>query len=253
MAEWFQDESFWIDTYPFLFPDQRFEIAEEEVEKILTLLAFQGKTVLDLCCGPGRHALPLAKRGFTVTGVDCTPFLLEKARKRAQAEHIGIEWVLEDMRNFVRPGAYDLVINMFTSFGYFEDEDENLQVLRNIYQSLKAGGMCVIDVVAKERLARVFQPTTSERGPDGTLLMQRHEIVDDWTRIRNEWILIKGDRAKTFTFQHTIYSGQELKTLLRQAGFGSVRLFGDLEGNEYGLDARRLIAVARKALVERES
>ena len=79
MSEWFEDESFWIDLYPFMFPEERFAAAKEEVEKAIRLLDFKGSSVLDLCCGPGRCSLVLAERGLTVTGVDRTEFLLEKA------------------------------------------------------------------------------------------------------------------------------------------------------------------------------
>jgi SAM-dependent methyltransferase len=246
MNEWFEDESFWIETYPTLFTDERFESAEEEIEKILSLTKFQGRSVLDLCCGPGRHSLVLAGRGFSVTGVDRTLFLLEKARERAKASKLEVEWLLEDMRTYVRQDAYDLVLSMFTSFGFFDKKEDDITVLQNIYQSLKAGGVCLIDVVGKERLARIFQPTTSQVMPDGTIFVQRHEIFDEWTRIRNEWILIKDGTAKSFRFHHTIYSGQELKDRLSQVGFQKIRLLGDLDGTEYGPDARRLIAVANK-------
>jgi SAM-dependent methyltransferase len=244
MPEWFADESFWIALYPFLFPAERFAVAAEQVDKLLALADVTGRTVLDLCCGPGRHAIVLAKRGFTVTGVDASPFLLAQARARAQAEQVTVEWMQEDMRRFVRPVVYDLVLSMFTSFGFFDNKDDDLKVLRNMYQSTKPGGACVIDVLGKERLARVFQPTTSEQAPDGTLLVQRHEVIDDWSRVRNEWLLIKDGQARSFTFCLNLYSGQELKDRLSQAGFRRVRLYGDLDGNAYGTQASRLVAVA---------
>ena len=246
MTEWFEDEDFWEKLYPFLFPDERFEIAEEQVGKLLDLVAFEGSTVLDLACGPGRHATALAKRGLQVTAVDLSPFLLAKAREGAGAERVEVEWVQEDMRRFACPEAFDLVINMFTAFGYFEDKDDDVKVLGNIYTSLREGGSLVIDVIGKEWLAKRFLPTISNELGDGRVLVQRHEIFDDWTRIRNQWVLIEGDSATTFRFHHTVYSGQELKDRLRQAGFEEVRLFGDLDGNEYGPDARRLIAAAWK-------
>jgi hypothetical protein len=74
----------------------------------------------------------------------------------------------------------------------------------------------------------------------------RHEIIDEWTRIRNEWIIIKGAEVRTFKFHHTLYSGQELKDRLFQVGFQDVKLYGDFEGEDYGREARRLVAVARK-------
>jgi ubiquinone/menaquinone biosynthesis C-methylase UbiE len=78
MPEWFEDESLWIETYPLMFSEQRFEMAEEEINKIIALVDFQGTSVLDLCCGPGRHAVILAKKGYSVTAVDRTRFLLWK-------------------------------------------------------------------------------------------------------------------------------------------------------------------------------
>ena len=103
-----------------------------------------------------------------------------------------------------------------------------------------------MDVMGKEWLARGFLPTTSEELADGRLLVQRHEIFDDWTRIKNQWILIEGDKATTFRFHHTVYSGQEIMDRLVDVGFSDVQLFGGLDGSEYGLNAPRLVAVARK-------
>lgn len=246
MAEWFEDEAFWESFYPFLFPDERFQIAEEEAEKILKLVDFKGHGVLDLCCGPGRHSIALAKKGLAFTGVDRSRFLLAKAIAQAEEQNVEVEWVEEDMRYFARREAFDLVLNMFTSFGYFDNKDDDLKVLQNIHQSLRPSGICLLDVGGKEWLAKVFQPTTTQEGPDGSLLVRRHEIFDDWTRIRNECILVKEGKAKSFRFHHTIYSAQELKDRLRQVGFQRITMFGDLEGSEYGTNARRLVAVGWK-------
>ena len=246
MPEWFEDESLWIATYPFTFSEQRFAMAEEEVNKIIALVDFQGTSVLDLCCGPGRHAVVLAKRGCSVTGVDKSKFLLQKAEERVKVEGVRVEFVQEDMRNFSRSAAYDLVLNFFTSFGYFNDQEDDIKVLRNIYASLKPAGVCLLEMISKEWLAKNLLATTSMEAPDGSLRIERHEVFDDWSRIRNEWILIKEGRTKVFKFHHTIYSGQELKDRLHQVGFKRVKLFGDLDGNEYGVNARRLVAAAWK-------
>jgi len=244
--EWFDNDSFWRELYSFLFSAQRFAAATEQVAQALTLTKPPGKTALDLCCGPGRCSIALAKRGFRVTGVDRTKFLLDKARAKARAARVKIEWVREDMRDFVRPGAFALVLSMFTSFGYFDDRQEDLAVLRNMFRSLQPGGVCLIEVLGKERLAKVFQPTSSTLLPDGAVLIERREILDDWTRIRNEWLLLKNNRVKRFPFQNNVYSGRELGDRLELAGFTSVRLYGSLAGQPYGPDAERLIAVARK-------
>ena len=244
--EWFEDESFWTAIYPFLFSEARFETAEKHLDSILNLMGTDSGSVLDLCCGPGRFSIPLAQRGFQVTAVDRSPFLLGKGRQRAAQRDLNIEWVEKDMREFERPAAFDLVLNLNTSFGYFDAKDEDVRVLRKIFTSLKPGGRLVMDLIGKEKLARIFQPTVSEKLEDGTLLVMRHEIFDEWSRIRSEWIIIKGPDVRTFEFHHTVYSGQELKDRLIAVGFRDVKLCGSFEGEEYGRESNRLVAVAVK-------
>ncbi len=249
MAEWFDDENFWKRLYPFLFAPEQFEKAEEEVEKILNLTSFRGDSVLDLCCGPGRHAVLLAKRGLSVTGVDKSPFLLKKARERARKENVRVRWRQQDMRHFCRPESFGLILSLFTSFGYFDAPEDDQKALSNVFQSLKPGGTFIVDVVGKEILAKIYQPIHSKVLSDGSLLVERHEIVEDWSRIKNEWIIIKGETVHRFKFQLRVYSGQELKARLAEAGFSEIHLYGNFDGHPYGPEADRLIAVAKKAVI----
>jgi SAM-dependent methyltransferase len=247
-GEWFADESIWEDLYPFTFPESAFAVADEQVAKILRLTGVGGGTVLDLCCGPGRHVVALAKRGIAVTAVDRTAFLLDRARARAMHANLSVEFVLEDMRRFSRPASFDLIINFFTSFGYFDDQADDLRVLELVRENLRPNGVFVLEMVSKERLARVFQATTSRELPNGHVLFERHEIVDDWTRIQNRWTLIRGGETRTVEFTHRIYSGQEMKDLLTKAGLAGARVYGDLDGSSYGFEAQRLVAVARRSV-----
>jgi SAM-dependent methyltransferase len=246
--EWFDDDSFWRELYPFVFPEKRVAAADEQVAKALALTKPPGKSVLDLCCGPGRCSIALAKKGFRVTGVDKTTYLLNKARAKAKAARVNIEWVREDMRDFVRPASFALVLSMFTSFGYFDDRQDDMTVLQNMFTSLQPGGACLIEVLGKERLAKILQPTISTVLPGGTLMVERHEIFDDWTRVRNEWLLIRGGRAKSFNFHHTIYSGQELRDRMERVGFVAVKLHGNLDGDAYGPNAERLVTIGHKPI-----
>jgi SAM-dependent methyltransferase len=245
-SNWFADDEFWVVSYPFMFPDTSFTSAVEDVPKIVALSGVMGTTVLDQCCGPGRYSIPLAKHGYAITGVDRTAFLLEKARAYAEAEQVKVEWVQEDMRHFIRPHTFDLVLNLYTSFGFFDDPGDNRDVLRNVFTSLKTDGVLVLDVAGKEVLARVFQPTGSKTMPNGNLLVQRRAVIDDWSKMDNEWIIIENDVARTFRLRHWVYSGHELKDLLASVGFSHNALYGDFDGAAYGPNARRLIAVARK-------
>ena len=249
--EWFDDDSFWRELYPFLFPKERIADADEQIAKALALTKPTGKSVLDLCCGPGRCSMALAKRGFSVTGVDRTKYLLDKARARATAEGVKIEWVQKDMRDFVRADSFALVLSMFTSFGYFDDQREDLMVLENMLASLQPGGACLIELLGKEYLAKIYQPTISTLLPDGTMVVQRHEIFDDWTRVRNEWLILRNSSVKSFKFHHTVYSGLELRDRMERAGFVKVALYGNLDGDEYGPKAERLIAIGRKPISKR--
>jgi SAM-dependent methyltransferase len=145
--DWFENDDFWRDLYPYMFPAERFAASREQVEMLLKLTGFTGRAVLDLCCGPGRHGVAFAQHGFEVTGVDRSQFLLDRARERATEAAVSVEWVREDMRRFIRPATFDLACNMFASFGYFENEEDNLRVLRNVHESLRDGGAFVMEML----------------------------------------------------------------------------------------------------------
>lgn len=250
MADWYADEGFWARVYPVLFSKKRFEVADEETAELLEVAGAsrEGKgRVLDLCCGPGRHAVALARRGFEVTGVDLSAYLLDKAREHAEASKVQVEWVEADMRDFVRPGTYDLVLNLFTSFGYFATEADDMRTLKNMVESLADDGVLVIDVLGKEALAqRIHGDPAPVEERDGALLIQKFEVTDDWCRARSEWIIVQDEKADRVKFEHTLYSGKELRELMNWAGLSDVKLYGSLDGRPYGPGARRLVAVGRR-------
>ena len=247
-SEWYANEEFWEWSFSFMFPARRFEQAGEEVDQLVSLSEVRHGRVLDLACGPGRHSVQFAKRGFDVTGVDRSSFLLDHARRNATSAGVDIEWIEQDMLSFVRPSSFDLALSIFTSFGYFERPEDNRAVLENVYSSLKPGGRFVIHVLGKEPLAHKFLPTDFKELEDGRLLIQHREIIDDWTRLRATWLVVQGTGAEHFSFRVWIYSGSELRQMLAHAGFGPVNLYGALDGRAYDLDAQRLVAVATKPL-----
>jgi SAM-dependent methyltransferase len=244
--DWFDDDAFWETFGSYIYSDERLRTAPEDVDRILALAGTSPRDVLDLCCGTGRHAVAFASRGCRVTGVDRTRFALDQARAHAAASGVGVEFVQCDMREFRRPVSFDLALNLFTSFGYFDAADDDLRVLRHVHEALRPGGALVIDVIGKEILARVFQETRSAIAPDGTLIVWRTAVADEWTRVKGEWHAVRGGTARVFHVEHWIYSAGELRALLREAGFGGVRVVGDLDGREYDTSAVRLVAVARK-------
>ena len=172
-SEWFADETFWTASYNNMFSGAHFAAAPAEVDQILALAQRTGGDVLDLACGPGRHAIPLVQRGFNVTGVDRSPFLLQRARERANEAGVAVEWLEADMRTFRRPASFDLVLLLFTSFGFFRDDAENVGVLRNVAASLRPGGALVLDTMGKGNsspassiLRRRMSPPTASSSTD---------------------------------------------------------------------------------------
>jgi hypothetical protein len=150
------------------------------------------------------------------------------------------------MRHFVRPNNYNLVISMFTSFGYFEDMAENRAVLENVFKSLVPGGVFLMDMAGKELVARKQQPALVNTLPNGDLFIEQPRFVDDWQKVENEIITILQGQIRRFPIRLWIFSAGELKTLLSDAGFRKIRIFGNLDGIPYGPDASRLIAVSEK-------
>lgn len=246
MKQWHEEDNFWETFAPVLFHPKRLEKTKEEVDNILSLLKINPPaSLLDLCCGPGRHSLELARRGFSVTGVDRTKTYLEKARKLAKKEHLKAEFIQKDMRKFCKPNTFDVAINLFTSFGYFNDPKDDEKVLKNVHRSLKQKGIFLIDLMGKEVVARIFE----ERGwfeVEGSIILEERKVCKDWSWIENRWILIKDGKKEEYTVSHRLYSASELSALLRECGFESVKIYGDLAGAPYDHTAKRLVLVAHK-------
>ncbi|MDX2150649.1 MAG: class I SAM-dependent methyltransferase [Bryobacteraceae bacterium] len=245
MIPWHENDAFWAALLQHFFTEDRWSAAALEAEKAAALLKLQpGAAVLDLGCGPGRHSLALARLGYQVTGVDRTHLYIEEAQKRAVRDRLALELVHEDMRRFVRPQAFDGAVNLLSSFGYFEDKNEDLLVLRNLRQSLKPGAAVVLDLYSKELVARNFTPSEWTQLPGGTLWLQQREILPDWELIRVRWLFLNGASQQDFTFEHRLYSGVELRGLFLAAGFTKVGLYGSLDAAPYDRNAQRLVVRA---------
>jgi SAM-dependent methyltransferase len=244
---WHSDDQFWKTCGPWMFTEKRWANTPTEVDSILKLLAIPPQAaILDLCCGPGRHSLELARRGFSVVGVDRTASYIAEARKRAKTEKLKVDFIRQDMRRFCRPGAFDAGINMFTAFGYFKKPQDNQRVLLNLHRSLKPGGSVLLELMGKEILARGFREREWHE-ENSTLFLEERKLSQGWSWIECRWILIKGTKRKEFVISHRLYSARELSELLIACGFHNVRVFGDLGGSDYDQNAKRLVISAQKA------
>ena len=241
---WF--ETIFDERYPELFGPLEGN-AEKEVEEILGLLALPpGSTVEDLGCGRGRHAIPFARRGHQVTGVDLSEKMLAIARARARREGVVVEWVCEDMRAFRRPGAFDLCLSLFTSFGFFDDE-QNQKVLENMGVSLKEGGTSLLDLRnAGKGLSRLENWDQTIEVPSGNLRMSVR-FNRQTMRATAEHVLIRKDGIRiSSTFDVRIYSIEELKVMLGKAGMQVKNVFGSFSGEPFADESDRMVIVSAK-------
>ncbi len=243
---WHDDDLLWQALGPVRFTETIAQTTDIPVDRIVERLGGEpGARLLDLCCGIGRHSLEFARRGFRVTGVDRTESYLDQARRAASEEQLDVEFVREDMRRFRRPDAFDAAYNVYTSFGYFDDEEEDLEVLRSLHASLRTGGKLLMEMMGKEVLARVFRERDWD-DRDGTTLLQERKVSRDWSWIENRWVLLRGRERKEFTLAHRVYSAIELRGALEAVGFRGIDVFGGLDGRPYDHEARRLVIVAVK-------
>ena len=252
--EWFNDNDFWEQYAPVIFDDKRrAEVSEvaDGITQLADLNLYNGKAgrtgpyILDLCCGFGRITLELARRGFTATGVDITAGYLDTAREEAAREGLETEFVRDDVRSFKREKSFDAAVNLYNSFGYFENPDDDLLFLKNAFYSLRDGGALIIDVLGKEIAVRDYTEAEWFERAD-CLVLTESEPADSWGSVRNRWILLKDGKRREKVFIQRLYAASELRSLLYRAGFSDVELYGSWDKSPYDQYAQTLIAVGRK-------
>ncbi|MCF6318880.1 MAG: class I SAM-dependent methyltransferase [Proteobacteria bacterium] len=243
---WYEDDELWEKFYDWMFDEDSFQLAQQQIPQLLSLINHRIESVLDLGCGPGRHCLAFAKMGYTVTGVDMSQFLLSKAKSKSKEMSLEIDFIQADMLDFKTDKKQDLIVNMFNSFGYFNTPEKNQQVINHAYNNLNKTGTFVIDTVGKETLARNIEPVHLSEYSNGDLRIERPLLIDNLQVFSNQWILISGDKAFKRSYQHYVYTPIELTNMCRQAGFDSIHIYGSLSGEAYDLDSDRLVVVAEK-------
>lgn len=280
--DWFESESFWAQYSPVLFDAQRWAEAPTVAEGVLRIIGapaeipgaassdsaarteaeakadakadakpdvpslHQGPAILDAGCGPGRIAVELAARGARVTGVDLIRPFLNAALESAQDEGVELDLVQADLRTFTRPETYDAAVSLYTSFGYCDTIEEDMQILKNIAVSVKKGGWFILEMTGREIAVRDFtEGEWFERG--GFTVLTEFTVVGAWEGLRSRWMLIDdAGRKLDHVFVQRLYSAVELKRLMLASGFSSVEIYGDFDFSPYNEKARTMVLVARK-------
>jgi SAM-dependent methyltransferase len=212
--------------------------------------------LLDLCCGPGRHLTFLKDRVGRAVGVDLSRPLLRRAQTHGREVHADAAdphdppWLVRaDMRRLpLADAAFDRVVNLFTSFGYFADENENRRVLTEIARLLRPGGLFALDHINRRSLIDGFEPSSERLLPGGVRVVEERHWEDDGRRIAKRVTLATpGGPDKSWRESVRVYDPDELESMLRDAGLIPRDRFGGYAGDPWSPAAERLILIAERA------
>lgn len=214
------------------------------IEKLLG--APLNEPILDLACGSGRHSIELARRGYTVTGIDLSAHLLAVAREHAEKEQLKIDFVRGDMRTPPFRDKFRTVLNMFTSFGYFESDDENARIMEAIARVLKIEGRFVIDYINREQVLATLVPE-DEKEVEGRRVHQKR-IYNPVIKRLEKTITIASGNSETRSFVESVrlFTAEEMVAMAENAGLMVEGIFGAIDGRAAGQDAPRTVLVGRK-------
>lgn len=243
---WYED---WFDSplYEFLYASRN----EKEANKLADLIEqyFPHKKfrkIVDVGCGRGRHSISLAERGYHVTGLDLSPQAIEKAKKIAAERNLeNVEFMVQDMREPLE-NRFDGAVNLFTTFGYFLDVDENRKVLKSISQMLKRDGRFLIDYMNAVKVEKELVPEEigSHRGVNYHI---KRYIRDGCVYKEIEFSGERLDKPRKYTERVQLFDREWLEDGLQQAGFSVKSEFGDYEGGAFNAEySPRLIILADK-------
>lgn len=237
-SEWF--ERWFGEDYIALYPHRNAAEAEKAVALIeQTLSPATVARALDLACGAGRHSRALCRRWWT-TGLDLSEVLLRLAKR----EGVEAALVRGDMRVLpFRDGAFDLVVNLFTSFGYFADDESHLHVVHEVSRVTRAGGSFVLDFLNTSQLRNALVPYDERRIGD-QIVEQRREISDDG-RFVIKRICLRGT-GKEFTERVRLFDPGDLSAMMTAAGFEVTASFGNYDGAPLAPESPRAVLFGRK-------
>ncbi|SDX52628.1 Methyltransferase domain-containing protein [Marininema mesophilum] len=239
---WYE-ESFGED-YLLVYRHRDNSHAEQEVHEVAKWLDLgEGTSVLDLCCGTGRHSRSLARLGCQVTGIDLSEVLLSHAQ--SSKEELGIRYVRGDMRELpFTDQSFDAVVNLFTSFGYFVEDEENAKVLKEIQRVIKPGGRFLIDFLNREAVKKNLIPQ-SERMDGDIRILEERWIDGDFVC---KTIILTKEHGEKKVYQERVkmYSLEQMEAMIDASGLQIDRVSGDFKGSPYSKDhSQRMIFTGR--------
>lgn len=240
MSAWY--ETWFNQDYLAVYGHRDVESARREIAFVMEQSGITPESrILDVACGGGRHLQAFLEAEYPhLVGTDLSIDLLRHARESLE---VPPPLVRADMRQLPFRGGFDLATLFFTSFGYFDTDAENRQVLGSVCRSLKPNGLLFIDYLNSALIRKSLVPfSRRERGE--LVIEERRRIDEDRDRLEKEIRLRRGDETRTFHESVRLYSAGDLRAMIREAGLEVQALFGDLDGAEFGEDSPRLYLFA---------
>ncbi len=239
MTEWF--EQWFGEEYLQLYPHRDGEDAQHAIDLVERVVQLKSARVLDLACGPGRHSERLAALGAIVTGFDLSMPLLSRAQHGSSST---AKWVRGDMRFLpFRDGVFDVVVNLFTSFGYFADDREHGAVIHGVARILISGGTLVLDYLNAESVRANLVAREELKIGSRSVAIER-KLADGGRFVVKDMHLVS--EGKSFQERVRLFSGGELAEMMNDAGLEVTHRFGSYDGGPIGPDAPRMILVAER-------
>ena len=201
--------------------------------------------ILDIACGYGRHMIPLAQQKYRITGMDRSPVMLQEARTRACGLKSPPSFLRADMRDLPFFETFDIALNLFSSFGYFEEEDENFRVLQNISDALVPGGLFLIETVNRDYVVRHNSPTQVYR-PNNLLLIEERTFDPLTSRSRVDVTVLQNGHETRLHHSIRLYTATELHMLLTASGLIPTAVWGDFTGGDFTCDSPHMIILSKK-------
>lgn len=198
--------------------------------------------VLDLACGTGRHAIPLARKGYRVIGVDLSAVMLSRARKRKSS----VRWVRADMARVpLASRSCGAVISMFSSIGYLDDESDNYRVLGEISRVLRPHGIVVIETANRDFFIK-HAPRQSWFTKDHLAVLEERRIDLVASRSEVDVLVIEGSERRAYHHSIRLYTATELAMLLASLDVDTIEVMGDFTGAHLTADAPHLILIGER-------
>lgn len=200
-----------------------------QVKYLMTKLKLKsGRSFLDCPCGIGRVALPMAKKGIRITGVDITKSYLDELDLKAQRARLNIKTIHSDMRRINFDSRFDAGGNLWTSFGFFSKVSDNLLALKKMYKALKPGGRFALHLINRDWVLTNFQ-SRGWQDFGKTRLLESREFDYRTSISCAKWRFIKDGKEQNFEFNMRLYSYHELVALFESVGFIDIEGFGGVK------------------------